>query len=437
MDSKNRIIHNAINKGAKICTDTRHIQKGDVFFALKGDNFDANDFAHTALEKGAQLAVVERANSESDKYVIVDDVLKSLQEIASFHRLQFLIPVIGITGSNGKTTTKELINAVLSQKYNTLCTQGNYNNHIGVPLTLLRLKDEHEIAIIEMGANHVGEIAFLSSLASPTQGLITNIGKAHIEGFGSFENIIIGKTELYRNLINSGGTIYINANNSFLVNHVDMEKCITYGKDNELDYYGEIVELNPFLTLKYYTHHSKPINKELQTIKTNLMGSYNFENVMSAIAIGYNMGVSPEGIKSGIENYVPGNSRSELKITSKNKIIMDAYNANPTSMMAALENIAALSTDSPKALILGDMLELGNTSESEHQKIADFIDEKNFEWVMLIGPHFVKTKHNKKHKAFENMIDAEQWLKNHNPKGYIILMKASRGIKLEQLEKYL
>lgn len=436
MNSKNKRIHDLIADGANICTDTRQIKDGDVFFALRGENFDANDFAHQALEKGAQLAVVERAN-EPHKYVVVEDVLKTLQEIATYHRNLFQIPVIGITGSNGKTTTKELINSVLSQKYNTLCTKGNFNNHIGVPLTLLRINQEHEVAIIEMGANHVGEIAFLSSLTNPTHGLITNIGKAHIEGFGSFENIIKGKTELYQNLKKSGGTIFINANNPYLVNHVTLKDCITYGKDDEFQFYGEIIELNPFVTLQYNTSLSLIDDPELRTIKTNLLGAYNFENVMSAIAIGHHFGVNALKIKTGIENYSPTNSRSELKTTSRNKIIMDAYNANPTSMMAALENIASLETDHPKALILGDMLELGDTSLDEHQKIVDYIEEKDFGWVLLIGMYFAKTNHKKDYKSFTSMNEAENWLKNNIPSGFTILMKGSRGIKVEQLEKFL
>ncbi len=437
MNPKNKLIHKFITDGANICTDTRQIKEGDIFFALKGENYDANDFAQKALEKGAQLAIVERTISQSSKYVVVEDVLKTLQEIATYHRSIFQIPVIGITGSNGKTTTKELINSVLSQKYNTLYTQGNYNNHIGVPLTLLRLTKKHEVAIIEMGANHVGEIEFLSSLTNPTHGLITNIGKAHIEGFGSFENIIKGKTELYRNLKNSGGIIFINANNPYLINHVNINICITYGKDEQFQYTGEIKELNPFLTLNYKTNMGHPTADENRTIKTNIMGAYNFENVMAAIAIGHHFGVGVEKIKKGIENYLPSNNRSELKITSRNKIIKDAYNANPTSMIAALENIVSLESDSPKALILGDMLELGDTSLDEHQKIVDFIDEKNFRWVLYIGKYFTKTTHKKEHRSFANMGEAEKWLQNNLPEGYIILMKGSRGIKVEQLEKYL
>jgi UDP-N-acetylmuramoyl-tripeptide--D-alanyl-D-alanine ligase len=437
MNSKIEQIHSIIN-GADICTDTRQIKDGDVFFALKGENFDANDFAQQALEKGAKVAVVERASSQSPKYIVVDDVLKTLQQVATYHRNLFNIPVIGITGSNGKTTTKELINSVLSQKFVTLCTKGNFNNHIGVPLTLLRLNQNHEVAIIEMGANHLGDIDFLSSLTFPTHGLITNIGKAHIEGFGSFENIIKGKTELYRNLKKSGGTIYINGNNQYLPEHVDLKSCITYGKDDDFQFYGKITELRPFLTLKYNTQLDNTYNEpEFRTIKTNLLGAYNFENVMSAIAIGHDFGVGADKIKTGIENYSPTNSRSELKTTARNIIIMDAYNANPTSMMAALENIVSLESDKPKALILGDMLELGETSLDEHQKVIDFIEKENFSWVLLIGTYFAKTNHKKEFKSFVNMSDAENWIKNNTPSGYTFLMKGSRGIKVEQLEKYL
>lgn len=432
-------IHQLILEGASVSTDTRTLEKGSVFFALKGENFDANLFAAEAIQKGAAIAVVDDKNlSYHEKCWVVDDVLQTLQMTATRHRDLFTIPVIGITGSNGKTTTKELLNAVLSQKYTTLCTQGNLNNHIGVPLTLLRLNRKHQIAIIEMGANHVGEIEMLSNLAKPTFGMITNIGKAHIEGFGSVENIIKGKTELYRFLQNNHGHIFLNADNEILSRHADPSACITYGKNPAYQYSGDIVSVSPFLEVSFQQPASEESSPRQWHIRSNLTGGYNFENIMAAVAIGLHMGVPPQQIKTAIERYTPSNSRSQWKETGKNTLIMDAYNANPTSMKAALENFRQIDSQQPRGVILGDMLELGNTAESEHKEIVQQISGHHYDFVVLIGKHFSAVSPLPQHyRTFPDTAAADVWMKEHAPENHIILLKGSRGIGIEKLEKFL
>ncbi len=430
-------IHSCIVAGAKVSTDTRQIEKDSVFFALKGENFDANNFALQALEKGAQLAIVDKKNLPWHKQLIqVDDVFQTLQHLAAYHRRLFNIPVIGITGSNGKTTTKELINAVLSSSYNTLCTRGNYNNHIGVPLTLLNLTKDHQIAVIEMGANHMGEIALLSSLTQPTHGLITNIGKAHIEGFGSLANIIKGKTELYDYLKAHEGLIFLNADNVILSERAIPAECITYGVKPSYHYTGSMVAGSPFLKIEYY---ASATSKTLATpISSKLPGSYNFENIMAAIAIGEHFEVPASRIKEAIENYTPNNSRSQLKDTGKNLLLLDAYNANPTSMKAAIGNFNAFNTPLKKCLILGDMLELGDSTDEEHSEIIKLVRENPYHLVLLIGRNFKRVS-----PAGENIIffddttQAAEWIQKTNLNDLMILVKGSRGIKMENLEKYL
>jgi len=429
------LIHDYILNGASVCTDTRLIKPGDIFFALKGDNFDANLFAKEAIDKGALLAIVDDENYKlHGKIIRVKNVLETLQVLSKLHRAQFNIPVLGITGSNGKTTSKELINAVLSKKYNTLCTAGNLNNHIGVPLTLLRMRKDHELAIIEMGANHVGEIALLSSLANPCYGLITNIGKAHIEGFGSFENIIKGKTELFRYLYSKGGSIFINTGNDILLENAPDCPLIKYGIDKNSDISGQALSVSPFLEISFITKK----NNISGTIMSQLLGAYNLENILAAIAIGDYFNVKTEAIIKAIEEYSPSNNRSQLKQTANNSLIMDAYNANPTSMKASLENFVSYKADLPKIAILGDMLELGDASSKEHQDITDFISNQEFEKVLLIGPRFNRTLANKSNiMKFEETKIAEEWLSLHKPKNKLILLKGSRGIKLEILEPLL
>ncbi|MFP4288957.1 MAG: UDP-N-acetylmuramoyl-tripeptide--D-alanyl-D-alanine ligase [Bacteroidales bacterium] len=427
-----------ISSGAGISTDSRNIQKNDIFFALKGENFDGNRFAFQCLEKGAIAAVVDDETIEADENIIqVADVLETLQQLAIEYRKRLTIPVIGITGSNGKTTTKELMALILSEKYNTFFTRGNLNNHIGVPLSILSIKPGHEIAIIEMGANHVGEIKMLSEIAQPSHGLITNIGKAHIEGFGSVENILIGKTELYRYLQSTGGLIFINPSHTKLKGKLgNYPNFFTYGTNSDVGCRGELQESKPFLKLSIAHQHAT--KEELQTIvSTHLVGSYNLENVLAAAAVGIKMGVSLDQIKQGIEKYNPENNRSQLKQTQKNQIIMDAYNANPTSMALALNSFTDM--DAPhKTLILGDMLEMGSEAEKEHQQIIDLTLQQKYDLVILVGEEFGKVKpHATNYFAFSDVEKAAEWLKNNPVENKTILMKGSRGIQLEKTAQYL
>ena len=419
-----------------ICTDSRNCPEGSLFFALRGENFNANDFAKKALDNGCAFAIVDDPEYVLDeRYILVDNVLSALQQLAKQHRQQLKTRVIGITGTNGKTTTKELIAAVLSGKYNTLYTQGNLNNHIGVPLTLLKIKPEHEIAIIEMGANHPGEIKTLAEIACPDYGIITNIGKAHLEGFGSFEGVKKTKAELYDYIFDQGEAIFINSDNKHLTEMAikagfDMKNRVhTYSLDSEntlCPVHGSVCAGAPFLNMKCTLRNSPDFD-----IHTKLIGSYNAENVLAAVAIGDFFGVAAETIKKGLENYTPQNNRSQLTVTDRNKLVVDAYNANPTSMRAALLNFGEMDVEH-KVVILGDMLELGDQSDEEHQNIVRLIGQFAFEKVILVGPQFKKTQHN--FESYENIAD----LKNntallHGLKNCYVLIKGSRGIQLEQL----
>ena len=419
-----------------ICTDSRNCPEGSLFFALRGENFNANDFAKKALDNGCAFAIVDDPEYVLDeRYILVDNVLSALQQLAKQHRQQLKTTVIGITGTNGKTTTKELIAAVLSGKYNTLYTQGNLNNHIGVPLTLLKIKPEHEIAIIEMGANHPGEIKTLAEIACPDYGIITNVGKAHLEGFGSFEGVKKTKAELYDYIFGQGEAIFINSDNKHLTEMAikagfDMKNRVhTYSLDSEnslCPVHGSVCAGAPFLNMKCTLRNSPDFD-----IHTKLIGSYNAENVLAAVAIGDFFGVAAETIKKGLENYTPQNNRSQLTVTDRNKLVVDAYNANPTSMRAALLNFGEMDVEH-KVVILGDMLELGDQSDEEHQNIVRLIGQFAFEKVILVGPQFKKTQHN--FESYENIAD----LKNntallHGLKNCYVLIKGSRGIQLEQL----
>ena len=419
-----------------ICTDSRNCPEGSLFFALRGENFNANDFAKKALDNGCAFAIVDDPEYVLDeRYILVDNVLSALQQLAKQHRQQLKTTVIGITGTNGKTTTKELIAAVLSGKYNTLYTQGNLNNHIGVPLTLLKIKPEHEIAIIEMGANHPGEIKTLAEIACPDYGIITNVGKAHLEGFGSFEGVKKTKAELYDYIFDQGEAIFINSDNKHLTEMAikagfDMKNRVhTYSLDSEntlCPVHGSVCAGAPFLNMKCTLRNSPDFD-----IHTKLIGSYNAENVLAAVAIGDFFGVAAETIKKGLENYTPQNNRSQLTVTDRNKLVVDAYNANPTSMRAALLNFGEMDVEH-KVVILGDMLELGDQSDEEHQNIVQLIGQFAFEKVILVGPQFKKTQHN--FESYENIAD----LKNntallHGLKNCYVLIKGSRGIQLEQL----
>ena len=417
-----------------ICTDSRDCPAGSLFFALKGENFNANAYALSALEKGCAFAVVDEAEYVIDeRFILVSDVLESLQQLAAYHRKQLGTKIIGITGTNGKTTTKELIAAVLKEKYNILFTKGNLNNHIGVPLTLLQLKPEHEIAVIEMGANHPGEIKQLCEIACPDYGIITNVGKAHLEGFGSLEGVMKTKAELYESISAFGQLIFINSGNSLLVKMsessglVQADKKIRYSLeagDTEADYHASIISCSPFLHIKWNKKgHS---NTE---VKTRLIGSYNAENVLAAVSIGDYFGVTAEKIITGLENYIPQNNRSQLTETEHNKLVVDTYNANPTSMRAAILNFAQMDVEH-KTLILGDMFELGDQSTEEHQSIVDLLQQNNFKNVLLIGKDFKKTRNS--YPGFEDVSELIHYLNEFPLTNNYILIKGSRGMKLEK-----
>lgn len=416
-----------------VCTDSRNCPEGSVFFALRGDNFDANLFAAKALQTGCAFAVVDNPEVVTDeRYILVENVLEALQQLAREHRRALGTKIVGITGTNGKTTTKELIASVLKQKYNVHFTQGNLNNHIGVPLTLLQLTAAHEMAVIEMGANHPGEIKILSEIACPDLGIITNVGKAHLEGFGSFEGVKKTKGELYDYARTHGAGLFINSGNHFLMEMV--QKAGFEADDAELIKYnlnglaasvnGKVTASAPFVSLSCVTNQGE-FNAD-----TRLIGDYNAENILAAATIGNYFGLSNEEIKRGLETYEPKNNRSQLMVTDKNKLIVDAYNANPTSMKAAIGNFATMQV-SPKAAILGDMLELGEYSADEHQAIVSELEKAGFEQVVLVGPEFVACKSG--FHTFEKVEEARVFLENNPIEAYYVLIKGSRGIKLEKV----
>ncbi|MFH0864569.1 MAG: UDP-N-acetylmuramoyl-tripeptide--D-alanyl-D-alanine ligase [Bacteroidota bacterium] len=409
-----------------VCTDSRKIIPDSFFIALRGDNFNANQFAGQALESGCKYAVVDDEKYAPDKRcILVGDTLKTLQELASFHRAALKIPVIGITGTNGKTTTKELLTAVLLKKYKTASTQGNLNNHIGVPLTLLSIKDE-EIAVVEMGASHPGEIAMLCKISQPGFGLITNIGKAHLEGFGNLEGVVNTKKELYDWIRSINGKSFVCRDNSLLMEISEGTGKITYGVNPRSNCRGQIKESDPLLKLIWHN------DSQTVDIATNLYGFFNFENVMAAICIGNYFGVEEGKIKEAIENYFPSDNRSQVITTKKNIVIMDAYNANPTSMDASIQNFMQLNSEK-KYAVVGDMLELGNDSEKEHEKILDLLNDADFEKVIVVGKVFYFLNRSEKFLAFKNSDDASDYLKNNKPSGYHFLIKGSRGIRLEKI----
>ena len=412
-------------------TDTRKLKKDDLFFALKGPNFNGNSFARKALESGAAYVVVdEKISFEDERLIYTIDVLQALQDLAQFHRLKLatdsdgrVIPFIAITGSNGKTTTKELVSRVLSSLFKTYTTEGNLNNHIGVPLTILKIKGDVEAAVIEMGANHLGEIAGYCEYAMPTHGLITNCGKAHLEGFGSIENVKKGKGELFDYLRDHQGTAFVNTDDHSVNQLSDgLEKIISYGIDGKF-VKGSILQSDPFLQIV--------IDGELPlTIKTNLVGAYNFSNVMAAFCIGRFLKVPNQKIKDAIENYEPSNSRSQLIKSGSNLIISDTYNANPGSMKAAIENFAAMKGHK-KILLLGSMMELGNESRNEHSAIINLIDKYPWDGVVLVGKGFAEIEN--KYVNYENSLMAKDWLKNLKPDNTQILVKGSRSMQMEKV----
>ena len=398
-------------------TDTRKIRKGSIFFALKGANFNGNKFAADALKSGSSYVVIdEKEYNQHANFILVENVLETLQQLANFHRKQLNIPIISLSGSNGKTTTKELINVLLSKKLNTTATIGNLNNHIGVPLTLLAMTPTTEIGIVEMGANHIKEIEFLCGIAEPNFGFITNFGKAHLEGFGSVEGIIEGKSELYNFLRNNNGIAFINEDDELQTKQSKGINSITFNKN-----FIQFIEANPFVKVQF--------NNTI--IESQLIGKYNFNNIAAAIAIGNYFKVSKELIKNAIENYIPTNNRSQILEKGTSKIILDAYNANPSSMQAALENFSQLK-DLNKIVFLGDMFELGNDSKKEHQKIADLATSFNFSKVYLIGKAFSTTpvKNAFVYDSFEAFKTSTE---NLNISNSTILIKGSRGMALERI----
>ena len=431
-----------------ITTDSRDVPEGSMFFALKGDTFDGNAYAISALEKGAAYAVIdekEYAKESNDRLILVEDVLTTLQQLAKYHRVHLGTPIIGITGTNGKTTTKELISAVLKKKYNVLYTQGNFNNHIGVPKTLLQLTKEHDIAVIEMGANHPGEIKTLVEIVLPDFGIITNVGKAHLLGFGSFEGVIRTKGELYDFLRVLQGTVFINNDNPHLLGISNGLKLVKYGQKEAKDLLvkGELVECNPFLKFEWQTSSTltpqlstvncqlSTVNCQLSTVQTRLIGSYNLDNALAAACIGTFFNVPATDISAALEEYTPSNNRSQLTITQDNKLVVDAYNANPTSMRAALDNFRLIKAEH-KMCILGQMGELGDVSEEEHQKVIDLLGDCGFEKVWLVGENFAKTAHPAHYRLFANVEEVKAAIATEKPQGYLILIKGSNSNKLVQ-----
>ena len=441
-----------------ITTDSRDCPEGSIFLALKGASFNGNLFAEQAIEKGCAYAIVddqevyERARkresegAKSSRLILVKDCLQTYKDLAREHRRQFDIPVIGITGTNGKTTTKELIAAVLSQKYNVLYTQGNFNNDVGVPKTLFRLTKEHEIAVIEMGASHPGDIKTLVETAEPTCGLITNVGRAHLEGFGSFEGVINTKCELYDFLRSrKDSLIFINADNEHLMERIGDDENLwlspysTQPENRITCISGEVISCDPFLKFRWREPQmileQEGRSNKWHKVQTHLIGAYNIDNLLAAIAVGINFGVERKKICSALEEYVPSNNRSQMTVTNSNHLIVDAYNANPTSMQAALENFKLIQADR-KMAILGKMGELGSIWKEEHQKVVDFLKEVHFDEVWLVGDEYYEVD-DCPFRRFHNVEEVKEAIRQQQPQGYYILIKGSNSNKLFELPELL
>ena len=410
-----------------VVTDTRKIEKDCFFICLRGDNFNGNQFAKKALEKGAAYALVDDKDiyeEDHPRMIWSENALSTLQHLGKHHREQFSIPIIGLTGSNGKTTTKELIRSVLSQKFNVLATEGNLNNHIGVPLTLLKLSPSTEIGIIEMGANHKKEIEKLAALCQPTFGYITNFGKAHLEGFGGIEGVIQGKSELYRQLENTKATAFINIDDPIQLEKTKNIKTIGFSfKNNKADCLLESFVIG---------EEKLKLSFESEEIYPKITGAYNLYNIGAAIVMGMHFGLSTKEIKKGIEAYAPKNNRSEWRNTTNNRVLLDAYNANPSSMQAAIASFAQLEVKN-KILILGDMLELGEYQKTEHQGLLESLKKQNWSTVLLVGPLFYQLRSHSPFKHFESLEDIKVYLEKEPVKNSTLLLKGSRGIALEQL----
>ncbi|MGN6194304.1 MAG: UDP-N-acetylmuramoyl-tripeptide--D-alanyl-D-alanine ligase [Ginsengibacter sp.] len=409
---------------SSIQTDSRKIEKNDIFFALKGPNFNGNQFAKQALQSGAAYVVAdEPVGFEDNKIFYTNDVLETLQQLAKYHREQFSIPFVAITGSNGKTTTKELLHAVLATTYKTYTTKGNLNNHIGIPLTILKIKADAEIAVIEMGANHQHEIEGYCEYAQPTHGLITNIGKAHLEGFGGEEGVKKGKGELFEYLKNNNGTVFVNTDDMAVFDlSKPINNAIFYGSKSE-NAKGIIVKNDPFIEVKIE-------GKTSFTIQTSLVGSYNLPNILAAVCVGKYFKIDVEKIKDAIQNYRPSNSRSQLIQKDSNSIILDAYNANPGSMKAAIENFAKMKGDK-KILLLGSMMELGSDSKKEHEEIISLVGQSKWNAVVLVGKNFGEIKND--YINFESSVQAKEWLKDQHLENAQILIKGSRSMQMEKV----
>ena len=425
-------LYELYRKHPVVTTDTRNCPVGSLFFALRGANFNGNDFAMKALDAGCAYAVVDDASLPQDnRLLLVGDVLQTLQDLAAHHRRALGIPVLQITGTNGKTTTKELVAAVLSEKYNTLYTQGNLNNHIGVPLTLLRLREDHQFAVIETGANHPGEIAELSRIVGADYGLVTNVGRAHLEGFGSFEGVVRTKSELYDYLRSKKHALaFLHADNPHLTLKAIGLPVFTYGSANanpEIE--GEIIECSPMLAFRWRRRGGR-----WQEVGTRLIGAYNLDNVLAAVAVGIKMGVSSEKISHAISHYIPNNNRSEFKRTERNQLIVDAYNANPTSMRASLENFRQIEHPH-KMLILGEMRELGTSSAEEHAQIVRLVSEMECETVWFVGKEFCGWADG--FRCFDNVEEVVKELESTPLSGRLILIKGSNGTRLYQLPEFL
>lgn len=422
-------------KNPIICTDSRNVSIGSLFFALKGDKFDGNNYAAEAIQKGASYAIIDNQKFNlNNSYILVNDVLSTLQTLANYHRRQLGIPIIAITGTNGKTTTKELFTAVFSKKFKVTATTGNLNNHVGVPVTLLSMKDDTKIGIVEMGANHLNEISTLCNIAEPNYGLITNIGKAHLEGFGSFKGIIKAKTELYKYVEKSNGTIFYNSDNSILLNNIKNLNCskVSYGSSEGSFIQAKLISSDPYLNFSIHLADQTNKNKDL-IINTHLVGGYNLENALAAMCAGLYFNIPMDDIQKAIETYEPTNFQSQFKKLGNNELLLDFYNANPSSMEVALRNFSESSERGlKKVIILGEMLELGKESELEHIKILKLIESLRLKDVFLVGKGF-KLSQSKTYKYFDNSELLKEYLREHKLEKSFILIKGSRGVKLEKI----
>lgn len=425
-----------ISCGQKITTDTRKIEQGSLFFALKGENFDANTFVSIAIEQGCRYALTDQpAYANGATILLVPDVLEALQQLAKHHRKVLGIPVIGITGSNGKTTNKELVHAVLSRKYRVYATKGNLNNHIGVPLTLLSVTPQHDMAIVEMGANHQGEIAFLSDLADPDYGLITNIGKAHMEGFGGVEGIKKGKSELYKYLRSKDGLVFVNGNDPVLMELAAGLNKYTFGEQEQFDVHGHALLQSEYVSFKWNVKDKS--SEEGALVNTHMFGHYNFINLLCAAAIGHYFTVPVVQINEALASYKPEMNRSQVVKTEKNTLILDAYNANPSSMALAIHNFSE-QPFSKKLLILGDMFELGEYAQEEHHQILEKLKTLQLSDVYLAGALFFEFKMQyPMYHFFKDAKDVGEYLDGHIIEGSTVLIKGSRGMRLEGLVNYL